>query len=165
MKTQLPPESLESRIAPAAVSGLGDELVGPLDAALADQSLRDAAPPILEPSDALVIPRSGNVDLGLLVSHIATVPVNNPGLTNLPGAAAEAVQGVAATLGVLATSALGGEPTGVGTVGIGDGDGAPAGIDTTSALESNATSIADLVLVKTGGFAGANPESLLIVKV
>ena len=166
MKTQLPPESLESRIAPAAVSGLGDDFVGPVDAALAAAHGRgDVAPPILEPSDTPTIPRSGNIDLGLIVSDITTVPVYGTNLSALPGAASEAVAGVASTLGTLATSALGGEPTGIGSLGIGDRDGSATGIDTTSALESGAASIADLVLVKTGGFAGANPESLLIVKV
>jgi hypothetical protein len=87
------------------------------------------------------------------------------GLTELSAAAAEAVQTAALNLSSLATSALGGEPTGIGTLGVGDGEGASAGIDTTSALQSGAANIADLVLVKSGGFAGANPESLLIVKV
>jgi len=60
---------------------------------------------------------------------------------------------------------LGGAPTGIGTLGIGDQAGTPAGIDTRSALQSGAANISDLVLVGVGGFAGANPESLLIVKV
>jgi len=167
MKTPLPPESLESRIAPAAVSGLGDELVGPAPLPFADSQTVEAAPPqIMEPTERVLIPRSGNFDLAAAVPDITTVPVHQPtGLTELSAAAAEAVQTAALNLSSLATSALGGEPTGIGTLGVGDGEGASAGIDTTSALQSGAANIADLVLVKSGGFAGANPESLLIVKV
>jgi hypothetical protein len=99
------------------------------------------------------------------VHDITTVPVDGTDLSALSVAASEAVRGAASTLNVLATSALAGELTGVGTLGIGSQEGAPAGIDTKSALESGAASIADLVLVKSGGFDGANPESLLIVKV
>jgi hypothetical protein len=167
MKTPLPPESLESRIAPAVVSGLGDEFAGPAPLDFADQQTGEAAPPpIMPPTDTVLIPRSGNFDLAAAVPDITTVPAHpTTALTELSAAAAEAVQTAALNLTSLATSVLGGEPTGVGTLGIGDGDGTPSGIDTKSALQSGAASIADLVLVKSGGFAGANPESLLIVKV
>ena len=120
----------------------------------------------MPPTDTVLIPRSGNFDLAAAVPDITTVPAHpTTALTELSAAAAEAVQTAALNLTSLATSVLGGEPTGVGTLGIGDGDGTPSGIDTKSALQSGAANIADLVLVKSGGFAGANPESLLIVKV
>ena len=166
MNTQLPPESLESRIAPAAVSGLGDEFVGPAKtSALAAESPAEAAPAPITVDDSVGLPRSGNIDLGTVVHDIATVPVDTTDLSALSVAASEAVRGAASTLDVLATSALSGEVTGVGTLGIGDLGGAPSGIETKSALESSASNIADLVLIQTGGFVSANPESLLIVKV
>jgi len=169
MKTQLPPESLESRIAPAAVSGLGDEFVGPTDAPRAAHLPAEAAPaPILADDGVHSVHavRTGNIDLATQVSNITTVsPVPTQDLTGLSAEASEIIHGAAATLDTLATSALGGAPTGIGTLGIGDQAGTPAGIDTKSALQSGAANISDLVLVGVGGFAGANPESLLIVKV
>jgi hypothetical protein len=166
METPVSPESLESRIAPAALGGLGDDLAGPLPAAAIAQPVDAEAPPLMVDENVVVSPRSGNIDLGTVVPDITTVPVDGSIIGDLSVAASEAILQSASTLNVLATSALGGEPTGVGTLGVGDGDGAQAGIDTgESALESSATNIADLVLIKTGGFASANPESLLIVKV
>ena len=110
MKTQLAPESLESRIAPAAVSGLGDEFVGPAKTpALAAESPAEAAPAPITVDDNAGLPRSGNVDLGTVVHDIATVPTDTTDLSALSVAAAEAVRGAASTLDVLATSALSGE--------------------------------------------------------
>ena len=159
------PESLESRIAPAALSGLGDELAGPMPAAAIAQPVDAEAPPLMVDENVVLSPRSGNIDLGTVVPDITTVPVDSSILGDLSAAASQAILQSASTLDVLATSALGGEPTGIGALGIGAADGTPAGIDTTSALESGATDITDRVLVRTGGFASANPESLLIVKV
>ena len=165
MKTPLSPESLESRIAPAALSGLGDEFAGPLPAAAVAESVDAQAPPLMVDENVVLSPRSGNVDLGTVVPDITTVPVDGSVIGDLSAAASEAILQSASTLNILATSALGGEPTGIGKLGVSQVHDATGGIDTKSALESGASSVADLVLIKTGGFASANPESLLIVKV
>ncbi len=162
MNTQLFPESLESRIAPAAISGVGEVL----DEQIAGPQPEGAAPaPLVIEPESVIIPRSGNVDLDTLVPDITTVPVDGMDLTELSAEAAAAVAGVRSTLDILATSALAGETAGIGALGIGSEDGTAAGIDTTSALESGASNIADLVLIKTGDFASASAESLLIVKI